>query len=211
MRKITISLISVFILTAAIFLPTYAQYERKLSLPFSLGPTFLVSDHLFDPGVYDAGGVQLNFMLQHNLSRKFSVVWGLLTDVYLSRYNFYKNSYELQNGFMYVGLSVAGKYKFLAHRKTRPYVVGGISGGPAISFKPDFSFHDYLDFEKLLIVPPRLLTGLGFEWDRSETITYFVQLGINQQIVKGNSALPTSTAGYAILGVNINMFKSKSL
>lgn len=200
--------ISFFILVLTI--PAQAQYERKVTLPISLGSSFLVSDHLFNSGVYDAGGIQFNFMLQHNLNRKFSIVWGLMGDFYFSRYNFSKKRYELKGDYAYMGLTLVGKYKFLSHQKIRPYVLGGLLMGPSIRFDSLLDLDD-LDIEKVKFESPRLLAGVGLELDQSEAITYFLQLDLHRQTFQSKTILPTRSAVGFVLGMNINMFKSKSL
>lgn len=117
MRKLYIAFVSLSFFILVLTIPAQAQYERKVTLPISLGSSFLVSDHLFNSGVYDAGGIQFNFMLQHNLNRKFSIVWGLMGDFYFSRYNFSKKRYELKGEYAYVGLNLAGSISFYQIKK----------------------------------------------------------------------------------------------
>jgi len=58
---------------------------------------------------------------------------------------------------------------------------------------------------------PGLVSGVGLEIDLTDNFTLFMQSGFNKLLPKENDDLPPTESVYILLGLNINVLKSKSL
>ncbi|MCK4661594.1 MAG: outer membrane beta-barrel protein [Bacteroidales bacterium] len=181
-----------------------AQYEQKFTMQFSAGSSFIVSnfenEDLFDTGLMLNGGLQYNF------SRKFSII-GLAT---FCKYGVHPDAKLLYYDVTYfsMGIGLSAKYKFFSNKKLRPYLLYGMS---MCFVKQEFQFPGERIFTYEQPALPGLISGLGLEFDITDNITIFTQSGFNKVLPKEGDGLPPTESVYVLLGVNINMFKSKSL
>lgn len=177
-----------------------AQYEQKLTMQLSAGSSIIVSNYanedLFGPGLMFNGGVQYNF------NRQFSLIG-------LAMYGQYTPSSDvsivgsLDVTYFNLGVGLSGKYKFMPSSNFRPYLLLGVSAC-FVSLKVG-----NLSFEQPVL--PGLVTGLGAEFDLNDNLTLFGQSGFNKILPKPDDGLSPTESVYFLLGLNINMFKSKSL
>jgi hypothetical protein len=173
----------------------FSQFEQKFTLQASAGTSIIVSSYqnedLFGPGLMFNGGLQYNF------SRKFSLIGLAMYGAYTPNSDYFRVKY------FNLGIGLSAKYKFMPLSKFRPYILYGLSAcfvrleaGPFIREQP---------------VLPGLVTGLGAEIDLNDNLTLFGQAGFNKILPKPDDGLSPTESVYFLLGVNINMFKSKSL
>lgn len=177
-----------------------AQFEQKVTMQLSAGTSIIVSNYLnedfFGPGLMFNGGLQYNF------NRQFSLIG-------LAMYGQYTPSKDinvlggLDVTYFNLGVGLSGKYKFMPSSKFRPYLLLGISAC-FVSLKVG-----NLSFEQPVL--PGLVTGLGAEIDLNDNLTLFGQSGFNKILPKPNDGLSPTESVYFLLGLNINMFKSKTL
>ncbi len=187
---------------------SFAQFEQKLTLQFSGGPSFIVSDHSIQPEhflteeIYDVG-MLLNGGVQYNFSQKFSLIGLIMYGTYPT------TSESLQDGkYYHLGLGVSAKYKFFPSSKIRPYLLYGFSLCFVEQNVKTFS-GELIDYKQPTL--PGLITGLGLEYNLNDNFTLFIQSGFNKVLPKENDGLPPTESVYGLIGLNINMFKSKSL
>lgn len=205
--KITVGLVAVLLLIST---KSNAQYEQKLTMQFSGGTSFIVSsypitpEHFLTEEIYDVG-MLLNGGVQYNFSRAFSLIGLVMYGAYPT------TSESLQDGkYYYLGVGGSAKYRFFPSSRVKPYLLLGFS----VCF-----VEQNLNSSPLLPEPiqytqptlPGLVSGIGIEFDLNDNFTIFVQSGLNKILPKENDGLPPTESVYALLGLNINMFKSKSL
>jgi hypothetical protein len=199
-NKFATRLISICFFLFSIASEAVAQYEQKATIQASAGTSIIVSSYpnedLFGPGLMFNGGLQYNF------NRQFSLIG-------LAMYGQYSPSKDINIvgdfdvTYFNLGVGVSAKYKFLPTSKYRPYLLLGVTAcfvrlevGPIIREQP---------------VLPGLVTGLGAEIDLNDNLTLFGQAGFNKILPKPDDGLSPTESVYFLLGVNLNMFKSKSL
>lgn len=185
-----------------------AQYEQKFTLQASGGASFIVSsypvkpEHYLTEEIYDIG-MLLNGGLQYNFNRKFSLIGLVIYGAYPT------TSISLQDGkYYFLGLGVSAKYKFFTNYKLKPYVLGGFSVC-FVEQKVNVNFGEDIDYQQPTL--PGFVTGLGLEYDVTDNFTLFLQSGFNKVLPKDDDGLPPTESVYSIIGININLFKSKSL
>ena len=203
--KISIGLIGLLLLISS---RSNAQYEQKLTLQLSGGPSFIVSNYPIAPGhylteeVFDVG-MLLNGGVQYNFSRKFSLI-GLIM------YGTYTTTPEsFQDGkYYYLGVGVSAKYRFFPSSRIKPYLLGGFS---ACFVEQDISTFqgEIINYKQPVV--PGFVSGVGVEVDLTDNFTLFLQSGFNKLLPKEGNDLPPTESVYVFLGLNINIFKSKSL
>lgn len=192
--KISICIVGILVLFSS---RSNAQYEQKVTMQLSGGTSIIVSSYtyedLFGPGLMFNGGLQYNF------NRRVSLVG-------LAMYGAYTPSSEnIIGGVKYInlGIGLSAKYKFMPTSNFRPYLLFGLSAC-FVSLKTGSSSYQQP-------VLPGLVTGLGAEIDLNDNLTLFGQSGFNKILPKPDDGLSPTESVYFLLGLNINMFKSKSL
>lgn len=185
-----------------------AQYEQKFTMQFSGGPSFIVSnypvkpDHFLTEEIYDVG-MLLNGGVQYNFSRKFSLIGLVMYGAYPT------TSESFQDGnYYYIGVGISAKYRFFPSSRIKPYLLAGFS---ACFVEQDIntSYGQNIYYKQPTL--PGLISGVGVEFDLTDNFTLFLQSGLNKIIPKDGDGLPPTESVYILLGLNINIFKSKSL
>ncbi len=225
-----------------------AQYEQKLTLQFSSGASFIVSDYEFfkvqdfggfyNPSTYSwqtysndilitesmfSPGFMFNAGIQYNFNRRFSFI-GLLM---AGSYNYNDNEEIYYNNLIHpphlspilqvnklekvnyynLGLGLSAKYKFMHTRKIRPYILSGLSvcyiEGTVL-----FERMEAWGYEKAFL---GLNASFGLEIDFSDNVTFFVQPGFNKVLAYEEAGENPTESIHVLFGVNLNLFKSKSL
>ena len=161
----------------------YSQYEQKFTLQ-------LASGYVFNGGVsFDAG-------VQYNFSRTFSTA-------VLIKYTPIQVQGDLK--LHIVGINICPKYIFFPQSKINPFILGGV-GINYYSFKiPGAS-----EFQNKEHVKLGLTGALGLDFRASDNIAIFLQGGINA-IQSADANKNFYTKKYITAGVNISMFKSRTL
>ncbi len=200
MKKQTIKLtlaIFIFLIGTA---NAKAQFEQKLTLQTSAGfvaafaPESFVN--IFDTGLSVDAGVQYNF------NRTFSMV---AMAKYAMFFFIPEDEFSLETAkFNQLGFSLCPKVRFFPLSKVNPYIFGGLSLNYInIEFSIDGN-------ETRTAKSPTnfgAISGLGVDFRLNDNIAIFYQGGVNwidMDVVIINSF-------YQQLGVNINMFKAKTL
>ncbi|MDR4988396.1 MAG: outer membrane beta-barrel protein [Bacteroidales bacterium] len=194
-----------FILKAALLLmflsllcspEALAQFEQKLTLQFSAGASSLVSeDDVFKNGAMFNGGVQYNF------SRRFAMSGLVMYGMYFDNLDF-----DINATYFNLGVGASAKYKFLHASRVNPYLLFGVS---ACFVKVDYTLGgNVFTFDQP--VTPGILFGAGLDYNLSDNLAFFLQGGYNETFAR-DDGFPSQGAIYALLGVNISMFKARTL
>lgn len=199
-QRITRLVLLILLVTFFAQTSVFGQFEQKLTLQLSAGAGFIVSDYE-NEGFFNMGPM-FNGGMQYNFNRQFSLTG-------LAMYGMYFSDDEIISDatFFKLGLGISAKYKFFPYSGFRPYL---LAGGAAYFVRQEF----FLAGKKFVFeapLSPGIVTGLGFEIDLSENFTLFLQGGFNKLTPFSESNLPPVESVYTILGININMFKSKTL
>jgi|GEM_PF-477580 len=208
MKKFEVFLIAAIGLILASSSFAKAQYEQKFTLQLSGGASFIVSsypvtpEHFLTEEIYDVG-MLLNGGLQYNFNRKFSLIG-------LAMYGAYPTTSEsLQDGkYFYLGLGVSAKYRFFPLSRVKPYLLGGFSVC-FVEQSISVNMGEEVNYKQPTL--PGLVSGVGLEIDLTDNFTLFMQSGFNKLLPKENDDLPPTESVYVLLGLNINVLKSKSL
>ena len=243
MRNLFLKTLPALIIFFAISPSTsYAQFEQKLTLHFSIGASMIQSGENQILQEYQSGGyysptgwqtyfnevnltqdmfgmgMAFNAGIQYNFNRKFSLLGLIVSCIYPfpdTEGHYFYELHTNQFGYPYLsinplssvsfytfGLGVSAKYKFMHDRKIRPYILAGSS----ISFANIAILYENMEvIEDDKGISPSILTGIGIEFDLSDNITLFVQPGFTKIFVIDADVF------YTQFGVNINLFKSKTL
>lgn len=196
MKKITLFLVLTLIVFTA-----KSQFEQKFTMQLSAGYSILQGEltQSYNNGFTIDGGLQYNF------NRNFSLITLIKYGTY-----FLNEILGLEGKYNNLGISICPKYIFLKGSSFKPYIYGGVN----INFIK-YSYTDpggiSVEFKGPLCLG--YLGGLGAEFKISEKISLFSQLGYNH-INFNDKEMNYQTDINSIFiqfGVNINMFKSKSL
>lgn len=191
MKKLIIAL-----LFMTVTLATKAQFEQKVTMQLSTGYSILQGD-LSD---FFSNGITLDGGLQYNFNRNFSLVALIKYGTYFINNDVYA---DMEGKYNNLGISICPKYKFFNNSQFTPYVFGGININ-YIKFSYDFAGQNIETKEPLCF---GYLGGMGAELKINDNISLFSQLGYSQIKPKGADI----NSIFIQLGININMFKSKSL
>ncbi len=170
-----------------------AQFEQKLTLQVSAG-----SASLLDMEDIFSSGAMLNAGVQYNFSRRFGMTALVMYGMHFTKPEI------IDATFINLGLGLSAKYKFLHTRRVNPYLLFGFSACFLSLEIPEWneSIRDP--------VAPGIIMAMGLEFNLSENLALFLQLGYNE-------SFPTDETGfalgetYALLGINLNVFKSRTL
>lgn len=184
----------------------FAQFDNKITAQFSIGGSVLTGPagftDYFDAGMSFDGGLQYNF------NRNFSLV-GLVKYATLWSAEYYED-YLIVAGLDNLGISLAPKYKFRAGKKLQPYVLGGVSLN-YITYSiavPDLDFSDSETFPTAL----GYIGAAGLEYVLSNNLSLFTQVGTNGVLFDdGALGYDNLSTIFVQFGLNLNLFKSKSL
>lgn len=237
MKRFYCGILLFFVLILLFPFTVNAQYEQKLTLQAAIGTAFIVSnnglkqhipDHYFgtDPfpdmhevteEIYGLGST-FNGGIQYNLSRKFSILGLIMYDGYPTKSRYIKNGYEYLGLYVHLGVGVSGKYKFFSHKKFKPYLLAGFSLSYTLQQVDELIFNESLggrervrEFKDSHNAVPSFVSGVGAEYDITDRFTMFLQLGNSSYLTGKESNIPSTQLIYSVLGVNLNIFKSKSL
>lgn len=198
-----------------------AQYEQKITLHGSLGYVSAISPDWFKEFYPDGGSLDVG--IQYNFSRKFSLAILANSSVFLGLNESTETSeYRIESSSDYyqLGLSVAPKFRFLTSKKVNPYILGGLS--------VNFLSYDYLyqeweyedgvwelkeDEYESEVVPITFgfILGGGFDFKLTDNFSLFIQSGVTS-VWDADDTLPEFlNSFYTQVGLNISLFKSKSL
>ena len=201
MKKLLLSIIIIITGTVA-----NAQFDNKITAQFSVGASALTGpDYLTE---YFDAGFSLDAGLQYNFNRNFSLV-ALVKYATLLSSGYYED-YLMVAGLDNLGISLAPKYRFRAGKKLQPYVLGGASLY-YITYSVAIS---ELDFSAAETTPAALgyIGALGLEYGLSNNISLFTQLGANGVFIDdGAIGYDNISTLFVQFGLNLNLFKSKSL
>ncbi len=181
----------------------YGQYEQKITLQFSSGSTFIVSNNpgedVFGPGIVLNGGLQYNF------TRKISLTGMVVYSTYFATDNVFSG---INLTYYNLGLGAGLKYKFNSNKKLTPYLLGGAT----LCFtKIEFMIMSNTPFTNKQHVIPGIVSGIGCEYKLTDNFTLFAQSGFNMMLPSSNDGAPNTQSVNVIIGTNINIFKSKKL
>jgi len=202
MKKLLLTLfVTIIIGTAA-----KAQFDNKITAQFSLGVSTVTGpDGLTD---YFDSGMSFDGGLQYNFNRNFSLV-GLVKYATLWSAEYY-DDYIIVAGLDNLGISLAPKYRFRAGKKLQPYVLGGVS----LNYITYSIAVTDLDLSYSAIFPAALgyIGAAGLEYGVSNNISLFTQVGTNGVLFDdGAQGYDNLSTVFIQFGLNLNLFKSKSL
>ncbi|MDX9847871.1 MAG: outer membrane beta-barrel protein [Tenuifilaceae bacterium] len=200
MRKIIIKYTLLVVLFFAVTTNSSAQFEQKLTLQGSgglvlgLAPESFVD--IFNVGFSVDAGVQYNF------SRTFSVVA-------MAKYATYfftpEDEFSLETAkFNQLGISVCPKIRFFPRSRVNPYLFGGASINHIVI---SFSMEGEETRSKDEPISLGAIAGAGIDFRINDNIALFWQLGLNRV----DFDVVYIDAFFQQVGLNINLFKSKSL
>ncbi len=179
----------------------YSQFEQKLTMQLSAGYfTSTLSDdtfhNLFKRGLSFDVGVQYNF------SRTLSVVA-------LAKYSpyFHKPTSEMSleyAKFNLLGVNFCPKLRFLPHKKFNPYLFAG-AGLNYINIIVAFRGEEPRQTKAPICFS--LVGGIGFDVTIGDNFALFWHCGINRV----DYDIVFIDSFFNQFGININMFKSKTL
>lgn len=237
MKRFYCGILLFFVLILLFPFTVNAQYEKKLTLQAAIGPAFIVSnnglkqhipDHYFGydpfPDMHEVTeeiyglGTMFNGGIQYNLSRKFSILGLIMFDGYPTKSGYIKNDCEYIGLYVHVGVGVSGKYKFFSHKKFKPYILAGFGLSYTLQQVDEFIYNESLEgllkvreFKDSHNTVPSFVLGVGAEYDITDRFAMFLQLGNSSYLTGEESNIPSTQLIYGVLGVNLNIFKSKSL
>lgn len=177
-----------------------AQFEQKLTLQVSAGTASLLDiDDVFDRGAMFNAGVQYNF------SRRFGMTAMVMYGMHFSN----PDIFDLDATFYTLGLGLSAKYKFFHTRRVNPYLLFGLSGS-FLSFEIQFPGSDWPPERIEEPVAFGIIMATGLEFNLSENFALFLQFGYNE-IYPSEGTNYAFGETYALLGINLNIFKSRTL
>ncbi len=171
-----------------------AQFEQKLTLQFSAG-----SASLLNMEEYFSSGAMLNAGIQYNFSRRFGMTALVMYGMHFTNPDIIGDA-----TFINMGLGLSAKYKFFHTRRVNPYLLFGFS---ACFLRLDIPEWDESIREP---VAPGIITAMGLEFNLSENFALFLQLGYNESFPVNETGFGLGET-YALLGINLNVFKSRTL
>ena len=177
-----------------------AQFEQKFTFQTSPGFVYALSPGAFTD-IFEVG-FSLDAGAQYNFNRSISFV---AMAKYATYFFFPDEDFSLEAAkFNQLGISLCPKIRFFSSSKINPYIFGGASiNHISITFSLDGSETRKKD-EPISI---GFIGGLGCDFRINDNVSIFWQGGLNRvdfDVVYIDSF-------FQQLGVNINMFKSRSL
>ena len=177
-----------------------AQFEQKFSLQLSGGYVHAISpEHftrVFSDGFSFDGGAQYNF------NQSLSMVVLIKYATFLSKTNF-GGQRELNMKYNQLGISLCPKYRFLPSSRINPYVFGGFS----LNYITYNLSSQYFTDNRTSPVAFGVTGGVGADFRLTDNVALFLQAGLSTVKSKGDWI----GSVYTQVGLNISMFKSKSL
>lgn len=223
MKKIKISLFASMLFSIYFFLPgiVNAQYEQKVTLHGSLGYVSALSPDWFNE--YYPNGASIDAGIQYNFSRKFSLAILANSSVFFGLNEFTETSeirIETSSDYYQLGISLAPKFRFLTSKRVNPYVLGGVSLN-LLSYDYLYQYWEYDGSEWDLkedeyeseVVPATFgfIVGAGIDFRLTDNFAVFIQSGVSSVWDMDEVYPEFLNSFYTQLGVNISLFKSKSL
>lgn len=200
MRKNIIKPAILVVLFSAITANVNAQFEQKLTLQGSGGTVLGLAPESFEE-IFDLG-FSVDAGVQYNFSRILSVVAMAKYATYLFIPD---DVFSLETAkFNQLGISVCPKVRFLPHSRLNPYLFGGASIN---HITISFSMEGEETRSKDEPISLGAIAGAGIDFRVNDNIALFWQLGLNRvdfDVVYIDSF-------FQQIGLNINLFKSKSL
>jgi opacity protein-like surface antigen len=186
----------------------FAQFDNKITAQFSIGGSGLTGPtEIVD---YYEGGFSIDGGLQYNFNRNFGLVA-------MAKYvTFFQSSLYGPDVTSYIdnfGVSICPKYKFRAGKKLQPYVLGGANFSFVSVFISDKSdpADPYTYYEEIPIALG-YTAALGVEYGLSNNVSLFTQMGTNGIFIDDGAASYVNLSSiFFQFGLNLNLFKSKSL
>lgn len=177
-----------------------AQFEQKFTLQTSAGFVAAIAPDSFTD-IFNVG-FSLDAGAQYNFNRTFSLVA-------MTKYSTFifipEDEFSLEAAkFNLLGISLCPKIRFFSSRKVNPYIFGGASVNYInIAFNVDGN-------ETRTSKSPTsfgAIAGIGVDFRVSDNIAIFYQGGLNRVDME----LVIIDSFYQQLGININMFKARTL
>ncbi len=177
-----------------------AQFEQKLTLQASGGFVGAFSPDPFTD-IFEFG-FSVDAGAQYNFSRSFSMV---VMAKYATYFHSPDEDYSLESAkFNLLGISLCPKFRFFTRSKVNPYIFGGAS----INYiNITFSLDGSETRKKTEPTSIGFIGGLGLDFRVNDNVAFFWQAGVNRV----DFDVVWIDSFYQQLGVNINMFKAKSL
>jgi len=203
-----------FLLTLSIF--SKAQFEQKITLQASGGYVEVLTPELFKEELFNRG-FSIDAGMQYNFSRSFSIAA-------LAKYSrlFCPDKEEgiwVDDEYNLFGLSICPKYRMLTRHRVNPYLYGGLSFN-YVNIVWEYSTGLFEDVKSNLTLG--LNAGVGIDMRVSDNLSLFIQGGF----LTTKYTIPDYTSlaqiywdeywewinfTYFQVGINISLFKSKSL
>lgn len=178
----------------------HAQFEQKITLQTSGGMVMALSPSYFYE-IFEMG-FSLDAGAQYNFNRRFSIVGMAKYATYLFMPDEMFNLEAATNTML--GISLAPKVRFFSRSKVNPYLFAGLNVN-YIGVK--FSVDGTETRSKNEPVCFGAMGGLGVDFRLNDNVALFWQGGLNRvdfDVIYIDSF-------FTQLGVNINMFKARSL
>jgi outer membrane protein W len=197
-----------------------AQFEQKFTFQASAGYVQTVSPDWFAEelpygGSFDAG-------MQYNFSRKLSVAvlvkYTRLSNTEEWFDDFNGVNYNYVYGLGHLGISLCPKYRFFTRSRINPYVFAGISLN-YIHYWEEQTEPEQNTWKHTFPTSFGYTGGLGIDIRLNDNMALFLQGGLYWFVLidEYDEGYDTVTLGEILntfsvqLGININLFKSKSL
>ena len=178
-----------------------AQFEQKITLQASAGMTIAQGpESLLD--IFHNLGYSIDAGIQYNFSRRTAIVAMAKYSTFLDMPDPHAILDELH--FNLLGINLCPKLRFLPHRRFNPYIYGGASVN-YISITHGFAGEEPVTSTSPVSIG--LIAGAGADLRLNDNIALFTQGGFNN-VDQGKVWIDSF---FFQLGVNINMFKARTL
>ncbi len=203
------------LLTLSIF--SKAQFEQKITLQASAGYVEVLSPKLFKEDLFDRG-FSIDAGMQYNFSRSFSFA---ALAKYSRLFNPAKNEGIWDDEYNLIGLTICPKYRLLPRYKVNPYLYGGISiNYVSLMWEKRDAEGTFDNIKNPFTLG--INGGLGIDIIVNDNLSLFIQGGVltTKYSVPEYSQLAQEywnenwdwiNFTYFQAGINISLFKSKSL
>jgi len=202
----------IILLLISLGLSSKAQYEQKFTLQGSVGYVSVLSPASFRYQCFDKG-FSLDAGVQYNFNRKFSIAGLVKYSRLLSPVA--QEGIIVNSEYNLIGLSVCPKFRLFTRYRLNPYIYGGAS----LNYVDMSWENEYGSIESIKSNASFGVNGgLGADIRINDNLSLFLQGGL----MTDKYDLPSDFFGtneywdwinftYFQAGINISLFKSKSL